>query len=85
MRTPRAAVVGWLLGRLTRLRFPTLFAVSAVLFLVTLVVPDAIPFADELLLGLATALLAAWRKRGAPEQPVPPGGPGAQVPSNSGR
>lgn len=66
MRGPRAALVGWLLGRLTRLRFPVLFAISAVLFLVTLVVPDPIPFADELLLGLATALLASWRKRRLP-------------------
>lgn len=67
MRAPRAALVGWLLGRLTRLRFPALFLVSAVLFLVTLLVPDPIPFADELLLGLATALLASWRKRRLPQ------------------
>ena len=66
MRGPRAALVGWILGRLTRLRFPALFAVSALLFLVTLVFPDPIPFADELLLGLATALFASWRKRRLP-------------------
>src|SRR5690606_41252204 len=50
-----------------RLRFPVLFAISAVLFLATLVFPDPIPFADELLLGLATALLASWRRRDADE------------------
>jgi hypothetical protein len=60
---PRSAVVGWFVGRLTRLRFPVLFLFSAVLFAIDLVVPDFIPFADEVLLGLATALLASWRKR----------------------
>lgn len=81
MRGPRAALVGWLLGRLTRLRFPVLFAISAVLFLVTLVVPDPLPFADELLLGLATALLASWRKRRLPGA----GDGGAQPAVNSAR
>jgi len=80
MRGPRAAIAGWLLGRLTRLRFPALFAVSAALFLVTLVVPDPIPFADELLLGLATALFASWRKRR-----LPAAGGGAHAAENSGR
>lgn len=80
MRGPRAALVGWILGRLTRLRFPALFAVSAVLFLVTLVLPDPIPFADELLLGLATALFASWRKRRLPDEAE-----SAQTAPNSGR
>jgi hypothetical protein len=66
MRAPRAALVGWLLGRLGRLRFPTLFVVTGVLFLVTLVFPDPIPLADEVLLGLLTALLASWRKQRLP-------------------
>jgi len=82
MRAPRAALVGWLLGRLTRLRFPTLFAVTALLFLITLVVADPIPFADEVLLGLATALLASWRKRRLPNEPQPGA---AQTAENSGR
>ena len=45
-----------------RLRFKHLFLVTGTLFLVNLVVPDMLPFADELLLGLATLLLASWRK-----------------------
>lgn len=86
MRAPRAAIVGWLLGRLTRLRFPTLFLVTGALFLLTLVIPDPFPFADELLLGLATALLGTWRKRGgAPAEPAPPGEPSGQAASNSPR
>lgn len=49
-----------------RLRFPTLFLVTAGLFLLDLVVPDLIPFADEILLGLATLLLSAWKRRAPP-------------------
>jgi hypothetical protein len=32
-------------------------------FLADLVVPDFIPFVDEILLGLATLILASWRDR----------------------
>jgi hypothetical protein len=63
MRLPRSALIGWVVARLAPLRFPVLFVISAALFLVDLAVPDMIPFADEVLLGLATALLASWRKR----------------------
>jgi len=63
MPGPRSAIVGWILGRLTGMRFPVLFAVAALLFLVDLVVPDVIPLVDEILLGLATAILATWKKR----------------------
>lgn len=45
------------------LRFPVIFAVVLVVFCIDLVVPDLLPFADELLLGLMTVLLGAWRKR----------------------
>lgn len=44
------------------LRFPTLFALTAALFVLDLLLPDAVPLADELLLGLGTALLASWKK-----------------------
>ena len=46
-----------------RLRFPYLFALTAILFLADLLVPDAIPFVDELLLGLLTLIFASLRKR----------------------
>lgn len=68
-RSSRTALVGWLVGRLSRLRFPTLFVVTAAVFLANLVVPDAIPFVDELLLGLATALLGSWRRRAGDPRP----------------
>lgn len=49
-----------------KLRFPTLFKLVAALFVVDLFVPDFIPFADEILLGLGTLLLANWKSRKAP-------------------
>lgn len=49
-----------------RLRHPTLFAITAALFGLDLLVPDLIPLADELLLGLATLLLANWKDRRLP-------------------
>jgi hypothetical protein len=52
-----------------RLSYPRLFLVTAVLFVVDVIVPDFIPLADELLLGLGTLLLANWKKRGADQVP----------------
>ena len=51
---------------LGRLSYPRLFALTAALFAVDLVVPDIIPFVDELLLGLGTLLLANWKTRKDP-------------------
>jgi Family of unknown function (DUF6116) len=50
----------------TRLRYPRLLALTAALFAADLVVPDVVPFVDEILLGLATALLATRRRRAEP-------------------
>jgi hypothetical protein len=44
------------------LKFRQLFFLMGALFLIDLLVPDFIPLADELLLGLLTLLLAAWKK-----------------------
>jgi len=52
-----------------RLSYPRLFLVTAVLFVVDVIVPDFIPLADELLLGLGTLLLANWKKRGTDNVP----------------
>ncbi|MCJ0824638.1 hypothetical protein MQC88_01450 [Luteimonas sp. 50] len=61
-----------LLRWLGRLSYPRLFLLAAVLFVADVAVPDFIPFADELLLGLGTLLLANWknRKAGAQEGPI---------------
>ena len=59
-RNPVSGVIERFFGRL---RFPQLFWLTALLFLLDLVIPDLIPFADEVLLGLATLLLGSWKKR----------------------
>jgi len=45
------------------LRFPTLFFMPATLFVIDLIVPDVIPFFDEMMLALGTLLLGSMRKR----------------------
>lgn len=59
-----------LMGFFRRLSFPRLFALTAVLFLLDVVIPDMIPFADELLLGLGTLLLANLKDRKAPSDVI---------------
>ena len=51
-----------------RLRFPTLFLVVGALFVIDLLVPDVVPFFDEIMLALTTLLLAALKK---PKPQVP--------------
>jgi hypothetical protein len=58
-----------------RLRFPQLFAFTGTLFLLDLLIPDLIPFADEMMLGLLTLMLGTWKKQvpdEAPQGPKPP-------------
>lgn len=64
-------IVAMLLARLRNLRFPLLAALSAGLFLLTLVVPDPLPFADELLLGLLALMFANWKRDRLPPGPPP--------------
>jgi len=54
---------GALLSFAQSLRFPHLFLLMLALFGLDLIVPDFIPFLDEILLGLATLLFAAWKQR----------------------
>jgi Family of unknown function (DUF6116) len=46
----------------SRLRFPTLFWLTLGLFLFDLVIPDVVPFIDEILLALLSLLFASWKK-----------------------
>ena len=55
-----------------RLRFPQLFFIAALLLGVDLVIPDVIPFLDEALLALVTAMLAMLRRRDPQPDPRPP-------------
>ena len=45
------------------LRYRWLFLIFATLFAADLVIPDAVPFVDELMLGLGTLLLASLPRR----------------------
>lgn len=47
----------------TRLKFPQLFAVFLTLFILDVLIPDFVPFIDEILLGLAAALFGMWREK----------------------
>jgi Family of unknown function (DUF6116) len=63
-------VIGNLIRRFAAgLRFPTLFGLLGGLLLVDLVVPDLIPFVDEILLALGTLLVGSLRRRG--REPLP--------------
>jgi hypothetical protein len=73
-----------------RLRYRTLFLVAAGLFALDLIIPDAIPLVDEILLGIATIVLARLRKSGdgseknpPPSDPSPPGLPRREQASGS--
>ena len=46
-----------------RLRYPKLLALALGLFIADLIIPDFIPFADEILLGLISLLLSGLKKR----------------------
>jgi hypothetical protein len=50
----------------SRLRFPRLFGITLVVLIVDLLVPDLIPFVDEILLALVTALLGSLKRRRTP-------------------
>ncbi|MES9972099.1 MAG: DUF6116 family protein [Candidatus Thiodiazotropha sp.] len=53
-----------------RLKFRQLFLLTASLFALDLLIPDMVPFIDELLLGLLTLLFGSWRKT-KPDEPIP--------------
>lgn len=73
----KGGLAGIVLRWASRLRFPYLFALTAVLFILNLFVPDALPMADELVMGLVALLLGSLRKRGGTddegESEPPPG------------
>ena len=67
-------LVGPALGFASRLKHPTLFKITVALFVLNLIIPDLLPFIDEILMGLTALLLANWRKpAGDAAAPVPTG------------
>jgi len=67
-------LIGRLIERLN-LRYPTLFLLLAGLTALDFVVPDVIPFADELGLLLLTLLVGRWKARRADTPPTSPPAP----------
>jgi len=59
-------IIAPLVAYLAKLRFPALFGITAILFILDSLIPDFIPFVDEILLGLGAALLGNWKKRKEP-------------------
>jgi len=62
LRTPIVALVARFAARL---RYPQLVAIMAGLFVLDLLIPDALPFVDEVMLALGTLLLASLKRRHA--------------------
>jgi hypothetical protein len=62
MAVARNPVIGTVLRFAAGLRFPTLFTIAAALFLLDLLIPDLVPFADEILLGLVTLMLGTIKR-----------------------
>ena len=66
-----SAFVGWFLKYASNLKYPQLFKWICALFLIDLFIPDLVPFADEILLGLATMFLASRKKDRVTTEPQP--------------
>lgn len=90
----KRGIIQKLLGGLN-LRFPGLFALLATVFVVDLLVPDFIPFVDEIILAILTMIFGLWKARrttvkatattvaGGP--PLPPPAPPLPPPPSDGR
>ena len=63
MLTPGNTIRDRLMRYAAGLRFPRLLAITAALFVLDVLFPDAVPFVDEILLGLISLLLASLKKR----------------------
>lgn len=75
----KALLLKPLLDWAARLERPRLLALIGGLFLLNLLVPDVLPFIDEILLGLGTLFLASRKK---PEPPIPPTMPPGPPPAS---
>lgn len=56
------------LGYLESLRFPWLLLVTVALFLLNVLIPDVLPFVDEILLALVAVVFGRLKRKG-PRQP----------------
>ncbi|MFV2074057.1 MAG: DUF6116 family protein [Thermoanaerobaculales bacterium] len=69
MRASRTPLTGLIHRFLPRLRYPYLFLILAGLLAVDLVIPDPVPFVDEITLALLTFLAATFTTRRDPNPP----------------
>jgi hypothetical protein len=56
----------WMIARLLarlNLRFPALFLILLTVTVADLLIPDILPFVDEIVLAILTALFGLWRNR----------------------
>lgn len=65
-------MTGPVVGFASRLRFPTLFKVTLALMVLSWLLPDPVPFMDEVITALATLVLANWKRREPAASPAPP-------------
>lgn len=70
MALSKTPLIAGILRFASGLKFSQLFLVTAALFLVSLLIPDPIPFFDELILGMLTLLFASWKKSGSQRKPA---------------
>ena len=79
-KVARGGLAGLIVRWAGRLRFPWLFGLTMIVFVVNVFVPDALPFADEIVLGLITVLLGNLRRKKPPgEKDEGTGNPGGQA------
>lgn len=76
----RSFLIGPLLKFAATLRFKWLFLGTLALFVATLLTPDLIPFADEILFGLAALVLSQWKDRRVPRDAEGGGDAGTDAP-----
>jgi hypothetical protein len=78
--SPAKAIKDRFLSYAGELRFPKLLMLTLAIFAVDLVIPDFVPFVDEILLGLFAALLATLKKSRRASAPAGAPGPADAVP-----
>jgi hypothetical protein len=67
-KVARGGLVGIVMRWASGLRFPFVFFLMAILFVLNLFIPDVIPFVDEIIMGLLAVLLANLRKKPEPQR-----------------
>ncbi|MBK8284380.1 MAG: hypothetical protein IPK97_05580 [Ahniella sp.] len=56
----------------SKLKYPWLLGLTLAVFVADVLIPDFLPFVDEIMLAAMTALFATWRERRAAPPAQPP-------------